>query len=322
MAQLKDLIVTGPTRLNGDVDVNGVINGSIDKAIHDQKGNVIDTRYSTTDDTKTALAEAKAYTDTVKNSLLNGAGEAYDTLKELGDLIDENTTAIDALNKVAAGKADASHTHNLKHHSLYVELANTTTDTGWNMIESSYTNNGAILKSIRTQGNAPAWICGNYASGIAFGGSDTKGVLSVAYSSPQIKLAGGNGTKPTWYITLTGTSGTSYNLNKMPAATTADSATKATQDGNGKVIASTYLPLTGGTLSGNLKVGSKMTLDATNGYVTGSWLQTTSANHQTSSCSKIATIDSAGWVYYRTPAEVKTDIGATTVTLITYEEDD
>lgn len=33
-----------------------------------------------------------------------------------------------------------------------------------------------------------------------------------------------------------------------------DSATKATQDANGKVIASSYLPLTGGTLTGNLQV--------------------------------------------------------------------
>lgn len=49
--------------------------------------------------------------DAAKNDLLNGAGEAYDTLKELGDLIDENTTALEALETVASGKADASHTH-------------------------------------------------------------------------------------------------------------------------------------------------------------------------------------------------------------------
>lgn len=48
----------------------------------------------------------------VKNDLLNGAGEAYDTLKELGDLIDENVTAIDALETVATNKADKVHTHN------------------------------------------------------------------------------------------------------------------------------------------------------------------------------------------------------------------
>lgn len=44
----------------------------------------------------------------VKNDLLNGAGSAYDTLKELGDLIDVNVDAIDALETVAASKANAS----------------------------------------------------------------------------------------------------------------------------------------------------------------------------------------------------------------------
>ena len=58
-----------------------------------------------------ALASAKAYTDSVKNDLLNGAGTAYDTLKELGDLIDDNADAIDALETVASGKADKTHVH-------------------------------------------------------------------------------------------------------------------------------------------------------------------------------------------------------------------
>lgn len=47
----------------------------------------------------------------VKDDLLNGATGAYDTLKELGDLIEENVDAIDALELVAAGKADKEHTH-------------------------------------------------------------------------------------------------------------------------------------------------------------------------------------------------------------------
>ena len=52
----------------------------------------------------------KAYADNaaaaVKNYLLNGAGDAYDTLKELGDLINENVDAIDALETVAISKQD------------------------------------------------------------------------------------------------------------------------------------------------------------------------------------------------------------------------
>ena len=64
----------------------------------------------------TALASAKSYADSatsaLKNDLLNGAEAAYDTLKELGDLINENVDAIEALEIVASGKADAVHSHN------------------------------------------------------------------------------------------------------------------------------------------------------------------------------------------------------------------
>lgn len=65
--------------------------------------------YETKTDATSKLTEAKSYADTaaamVKNDLLNGAGAAYDTLKELGDLIDENVDAIEALETVAANKS-------------------------------------------------------------------------------------------------------------------------------------------------------------------------------------------------------------------------
>ena len=64
---------------------------------------------------KASKTEAQEYAvsaaNAVKNDLLNGAGGAYDTLKELGDLIDDNVDAIDALEAVAAGKADKVHDH-------------------------------------------------------------------------------------------------------------------------------------------------------------------------------------------------------------------
>lgn len=46
----------------------------------------------------------------VKNDLLGGAGAAYDTLKELADLIETNKTAVEALQAIAAGhvKYDAA----------------------------------------------------------------------------------------------------------------------------------------------------------------------------------------------------------------------
>lgn len=115
------------------------------------------------------------------------------------------------------GAADVNHTHGLLHSNLTVTLDNTTTDSGWSMINSSY--NGFLLKSIRTQGSAPNWIENNYAAGICFGGADTKGVVSVAYGIPYIKFAGGNGSKPVWWIRLSGISGVTYNLANFNADT-------------------------------------------------------------------------------------------------------
>lgn len=98
------------------------------------------------------------------------------------------------------GGADAGHTHGLLHNNFTTILANTTTDSGWSMINGSY--NGFILKSLRMQGSAPSWVLGNYAAGICFGGADTKGVISVAYGSAQIRVAGGNSSKPLWSCDL------------------------------------------------------------------------------------------------------------------------
>ena len=82
------------------------ISGEIDKKA--DAGHNHDSKYATpTYADKAAEDAAKA----VKEDLLNGAGTAYDTLKELGELIDDNTDAIDALNKVASDKADKDHTH-------------------------------------------------------------------------------------------------------------------------------------------------------------------------------------------------------------------
>ena len=74
-----------------------------------------------------ALDSAKAYADSaatkVKNDLLNNAGGAYDTLKELGDLIDDNRDAIDALEIVAASKVPSDRTVNGKALSSNITLS-------------------------------------------------------------------------------------------------------------------------------------------------------------------------------------------------------
>lgn len=60
------------------------------------------------------------------------------------------------------------------------------------------------------------------------------------------------------------------------------------------------LPLSGGTLTGNL----------TGKYITGTWLQATDAGHLATTPTKIPVFDDKGWIYYRTPAEILKDIGA------------
>jgi len=71
-----------------------------------------------------------------------------------------------------------------------------------------------------------------------------------------------------------------------------------------------YLPLIGGTLTGNL----------TGKYITGTWLQATGAGHLATVPEKIPVFDSAGWIYYRTPSELLSDIGGSSGYTLT--EDD
>ena len=125
----------------------------------------------------------------------------------------------------AIGAAASSHNHGLLHDSYAVTISDTTTDNGWSMINSSY--NGFILKSLRMNANAPGWLCNNYSAGIAFGGADTKGVISCHYDNPNIKFAGGNGSKPVWNLGIVGTSGTTYDLNRINTAYTHSTAAHA-----------------------------------------------------------------------------------------------
>ena len=100
----------------GNIRVGGTEydNGS-EVALKSDLANIDLSKYETKTDSQSKLDEAKAYADsaasTVKNDLLNGAGEAYDSLKELSELIDENQDAIGALETVAANKADKEHDH-------------------------------------------------------------------------------------------------------------------------------------------------------------------------------------------------------------------
>ena len=90
----------------------------------------------------------------------------------------------------------------------------------------------------------------------------------------------------------------------------------STRKVNGKALSSdiavtasdvSALPTSGGSLTGNLTVGSSSI--GTNGYITGTWLKTTDTTSLGSAATKICVLDSSGWVYYRTPEQIRSDIG-------------
>lgn len=67
---------------------------------------------------------------------------------------------------------------------------------------------------------------------------------------------------------------------------------------------------TGDSMTGTLRVGSASL--ETNGYVTGTWLKTTANTALSTNPSKIAVIND-GWIYSRTPKQIKNDIGLSNV---------
>lgn len=88
---------------------------------------------------------------------------------------------------------------------------------------------------------------------------------STNYTSYTVNKDG-TGASGTWGIDITGNAATATK------ATSADSATKATQDGNGNVISSTYLPLTGGSMTGTITTSASQILK---------WTPSTTDNNDT-----------------------------------------
>lgn len=68
----------------------------------------------------------------------------------------------------------------------------------------------------------------------------------------------------------------------------------------GTMSGAPFLPLAGGTLTGNL----------TGQYITGTWLQGTASNHLSTAATKICVQDASGWIYHRTADEILNDISA------------
>lgn len=79
----------------------------------------------------------------------------------------------------------------------------------------------------------------------------------------------------------------------------------------GKNALNKLMQLVKASLSGKMdKSGGTFTGNVSGKYFTGTWLQTTAATDLGRAPGKIAVLDESGRLYYRTPAELKSDIGA------------
>lgn len=80
---------------------------------------------------------------------------------------------------------------------------------------------------------------------------------------------------------------------------------------SGSAAIKKLIQLVKASLSGKMdKSGGTFTGNVSGKYFTGTWLQTTEATDLGRAPGKIAVLDESGWVYYRTPAELLADIGA------------
>ena len=125
--------------------------------------------------------------------------------------------------------ATSGHAHGVGHSNFTVAIDSTTNT--WAAIGVDGTNK-YVLKSIRTNTNAPPYLLNDFSAGIVFGGEDTRGVISMKYNTPSIRFAGGNrtaadGGTAKWYITLTGTHNTTYNLDTINQVTQTATTTSA-----------------------------------------------------------------------------------------------
>ena len=153
--------------------------------------------------------------------------------------------------------ASSTHTHGTLYDS-FVTTLDTTTNT-WAV--AGLNGTGHVIKSIRTNTNAPAYLLNDFSAGIGFGGGDTRGVISVKYNTPIIRFAGGNrtaadGGTATWYFTLAATSAQTYTF-PTTGGTLTDIIYKASNYyATASHTHSEYLPLAGGNMTGDISFAS------------------------------------------------------------------
>ena len=122
-----------------------------------------------------------------------------------------------------------------------------------------------------------------------------KAGTSVATTSANGLMSAADKTKLNGVATGANKTTVDSSLSASSANPVQNKAVKSALDGK--------LSTSGGTLTGNLS----------GKYITGTWLQTTEATDLGRVPGKIAILDESGWIYYRTPSELLSDIGGVAI---------
>lgn len=139
------------------------------------------------------------------------------------------------------------------------------------------------------------------------GKANTSGTADEVANNLTIQLNNGT-TEGTNQFTYNGSA--TKNINITPANIGAASSSHNHD--------SSYVKKSGDTMTGDLKfqktnsdgtTSTTATIGATTGYITGTQLQTTSVGYK---AGDFATIDGSGWIYKRTPAQARQDMGLST----------
>lgn len=213
---------------------------------------------------------------------------------------------ITGLQSTLDGKASTGHTHDLS--TMINTLSTETTtpvDADYYVVQHASGGNTTTTYHRKPMSSLWSWIKAKLAT-VATSGSYNDLTNKPTIGNGTITVTQGGTTKGTFTLNQTGNTTVALTdtntwrgiQNNLTSTSTTDSLSAA----QGKVLNDkfgSYLPLSGGTLTGNL----------TGQYLTGTWLQTTATSNLTSAASKIAVIDGSGWVYYRTPAQILSDIG-------------
>lgn len=206
---------------------------------------------------------------------------------KIGNVTYDGTSNVSAIDATESASGLMSAADKIKLNGIAKDATKIKVDTAL----SSTSTNPVQNKVIKTELDKKA--------GTAVATTNTNGLMSAA---DKTKLNGiATGANKTIVDTTLSDSSTNPVQNKVVKAVLDNKADKTALDAKAdKTALDGKLDKTGGTLTGNL----------TGKYLTGTWLQTTAATDLGYTPGKVAVLDQSGWVYYRTPAEIKSDIGA------------